>query len=337
MALLWSSAAGRHLTPITVATDEGQEALRRALGTGAGTATHVDAGEGTGGLTWVHVTPDTPEELTPLLEICGLPAGLTAHLLRDRHHGGGGVLADGVLVPLGLLRFEPATAGVEVDRLACLCVPGLAITVGRDGEVVHEVLQALPGEAAQGSLGVLTAAATVAGRRAVDAEIGLADAVASVEQAVFGAGSADPAQVIYRLKRELAEARRALTPMVTRLGAFDDEDLPPTLGKVSRRTLHRLAAALRRTADQVDGQDRLLSDLLTVLLTLVQVRQNADMRRMAAWAALIAVPTMVAGVYGMNFRHMPELSWPYGYPAVLAVLVVAVLVLRRLFKRSGWM
>ncbi|GAA1636662.1 CorA family divalent cation transporter [Georgenia ruanii] len=332
MALLWSSAAGRHLTPVTLASDEDREAVRRALGTTTSTSTSTST------LTWVHVTPDAPDELTALLEVCGLPAGLAAHLLHQRdHHGGAGVVADGVLVPLGLLRFEAGTAEVEVDRLACLCVPGLAITVGRDGDVVRDVGEALPGDATQGSLGVLTAAATVAGRRAVDAEIGLADAVAKVEQAVFGAGSTDPAQVIYRLKRELAEARRALTPMVTRLGALDDEDLPPALGTVSRRTLHRLAAALRRTADQVDGQDRLLGDLLTVQLTLVQVRQNADMRRMAAWAALIAVPTMVAGVYGMNFRHMPELSWPYGYPAVLAVLVVAVLVLRRLFKRSGWM
>lgn len=72
------------------------------------------------------------------------------------------------------------------------------------------VLQALPGDAAQGSLGMLTAAAAVAGRRAVDAEIGLADAVADVQQAVFGEGTVDPVQMIYRLKRELAEARRAL-------------------------------------------------------------------------------------------------------------------------------
>jgi magnesium transporter len=67
------------------------------------------------------------------------------------------------------------------------------------------------------------------------------------------------------------------------------------------------------------------------------VRQNDDMRKISAWAAMAAVPTMVAGVYGMNFTHMPELGWVWGYPAVVGVMVVAVIGLYRLFKRRGWL
>jgi magnesium transporter len=67
------------------------------------------------------------------------------------------------------------------------------------------------------------------------------------------------------------------------------------------------------------------------------VRQNADMRRISAWVAILAVPTMIAGIYGMNFRHMPELGWRYGYPAVLVLIAVACGVLYRAFRRAGWL
>jgi magnesium transporter len=69
----------------------------------------------------------------------------------------------------------------------------------------------------------------------------------------------------------------------------------------------------------------------------VTVAQNEDMRKITAWAAIIAVPTMVCGVYGMNFDHMPELRWTYGYPLVLGVMVIACFVVHRSFRRNGWL
>jgi magnesium transporter len=72
-------------------------------------------------------------------------------------------------------------------------------------------------------------------------------------------------------------------------------------------------------------------------LTEVSVRQNDDMRRISAWVAIWAVPTLVAGIYGMNFRHLPELNWRFGYPLVLVAMVVICLVLFRGFRRSGWL
>ncbi|CAM5739710.1 hypothetical protein SBADM41S_10037 [Streptomyces badius] len=90
-------------------------------------------------------------------------------------------------------------------------------------------------------------------------------------------------------------------------------------------------------AEQVEGLDRLLSDILSAHLAQMGVRQNDDMRKISAWAAMAAVPTMVAGIYGMNFDHMPELHWPWTYPVVVALMGLAVYGLYRLFKRRGWL
>ncbi len=92
------------------------------------------------------------------------------------------------------------------------------------------------------------------------------------------------------------------------------------------------------------SHDRLLTDVLQanvarvgVQQSAVAVRQNEDMRKISAWAAIALVPTAIAGIYGMNFDNMPELNWKYGYFLVLAVIATACLSLHRLFKRNGWL
>jgi magnesium transporter len=94
----------------------------------------------------------------------------------------------------------------------------------------------------------------------------------------------------------------------------------------------------------VSGFRELLTSVLQANLTQVAVRQseigvqqNADMRRISAWVAIVAVPTMIAGIYGMNFEHMPELTWTLGYPLVLGVMAAACVVLYRAFRRNGWL
>jgi magnesium transporter len=92
-----------------------------------------------------------------------------------------------------------------------------------------------------------------------------------------------------------------------------------------------------RAKDQIAAFDELLNSILQAHLAQVTVAQNEDMRKITAWAAVIAVPTMVCGVYGMNFDHMPELHWTFGYPLVLGVISIACLVLYRGFRRNGWL
>ena len=94
---------------------------------------------------------------------------------------------------------------------------------------------------------------------------------------------------------------------------------------------------LLRLDDRVAGFRDLLSSALQANLTQVSVRQNEDMRKISAWVAILAVPTMLAGVYGMNFEHMPELRWELGYPGVLALMLVLCFSLWRYFKRVGWL
>jgi magnesium transporter len=87
----------------------------------------------------------------------------------------------------------------------------------------------------------------------------------------------------------------------------------------------------------VDRQRELLTGALEAHLSLIAVAQNDAMKKLAGWAAIIGVPTMVAGIYGMNFKFMPELEWHFGYPLVMTVIVAACGILYVRFKRAGWL
>jgi magnesium transporter len=92
-----------------------------------------------------------------------------------------------------------------------------------------------------------------------------------------------------------------------------------------------------RLNETIDAQRELLTTALEAHLSLMSVAQNEHMKRLAAWAAMIGVPTMIAGIYGMNFNHMPELTWSYGYYLSLLLMILACGGLYVGFKRSGWL
>ena len=92
-----------------------------------------------------------------------------------------------------------------------------------------------------------------------------------------------------------------------------------------------------RDAERIAGFDELLTNALQANVAQITMRDNQDMRRISAWVAILAVPTMVFGLYGMNFRHMPELRWTYGYPAVIVLVLAVCAVLYRKFKHTGWL
>jgi magnesium transporter len=94
---------------------------------------------------------------------------------------------------------------------------------------------------------------------------------------------------------------------------------------------------LARVTEQIGSFDELLTTIIQANLAQVTVEQNEDMRRISAWVAILAIPTAVAGIYGMNFQDMPELNWRYGYPATLLLIAVVCLVLYRGFRRNGWL
>jgi magnesium transporter len=166
----------------------------------------------------------------------------------------------------------------------------------------------------------------------------LADDLDAVEEGVFASRPSGPGSIqqIYQLKRELVEFRRAVVPLARPLAALTAEghvDIPSPLRKYFRDIQDHLT----RTIEQINSYDDLLNSILQARLAQVTVDQNNDMRKIAAWAAIAAVQTAIAGIYGMNFRVMPELQWKYGYPAVLLLMLCSALVLYRWFRRAGWL
>ena len=146
----------------------------------------------------------------------------------------------------------------------------------------------------------------------------------------------NPTIRIYRLKRDLLTLRRQVSPLVevcNRLMRFDLPNIPDEARPYFRDVYDHIV----RVNETIDMQRELLTTALEAHLSLISVTQNEQMKRVTAWAAMIAVPTMIAGVYGMNFANMPELQWAYGYYGSLAVMAAACGVLYFAFKRSGWL
>jgi magnesium transporter len=141
---------------------------------------------------------------------------------------------------------------------------------------------------------------------------------------------------IYRLKRDLLSVRRAVAPLVevcNRLMRFDIPLIPDDTRPYFRDVYDHVI----RLNETIDAQRELLTTALEANLSLMSVAQNEHMKRLAAWAAMIGVPTMIAGIYGMNFRNMPGLGWHYGYLASLITMVLACAGLYVGFRRSGWL
>jgi magnesium transporter len=250
------------------------------------------------------------------------------------------VYDDMVLLVLKTARYVDPTEVVELGELLVFLGHDYVITVrhGQASELkeVRETLESDPERLRAGPGAVLHAILDRVVDDYVPAIDGLQADIDEVEAELFSGERSNPAERIYRLLREVLAFRRASGPLVDpleKLAAGQFKQINPEIRDYFRDVNDHLI----RTRDQLDGMHDLLSSSLAANLAQVGVRQNEDMRRISAWVAIIAVPTMVAGIYGMNFRHMPELRWTFGYPLALAVMLVACAVLYRYFKRAGWL
>ena len=170
----------------------------------------------------------------------------------------------------------------------------------------------------------------------IEISIELETDVNQAEAKVFSSNRESASQEIYLLKREVIEFRHAIDPLLSPLqniASIGARNIPEELTPFFRDTLDHLA----RASDAAAGLDSLLSSALQAEIAQVQLQQNEDMRKITAYVALASVPTMVAGIYGMNFDTMPELRWKFGYPMVLGGLVLVTFYLYRKFKKSGWL
>ncbi|MEV8096486.1 magnesium and cobalt transport protein CorA [Kitasatospora sp. NPDC085879] len=248
-----------------------------------------------------------------------------------------------VLKTITYVEHDKVTATSEIvdtGEIMVFAGPGFAIVV-RHGSApplaaVRRDLEAAPELMALGPTAVLHAVAD----HVVDRYLEVADAferdVEELETAVFSHERTDDAGRIYQLKRELLEFKRAVVPLGVPLQRLADGTLPLVPAAI--------AAYLRDAADhhaqakeRILAFDELISSILAASMARLSMQQNTDMRRISAWAALAAVPTMTAGVYGMNFDHMPELRWTFGYPAVLALTATVCVLIFRAFRRNDWL
>jgi magnesium transporter len=164
---------------------------------------------------------------------------------------------------------------------------------------------------------------------------GLGTDIQEVEGEVFG-GNAGVSQRIYELSRELVQFQRATSPLaraLERIAQSDEHGIDPEV----RSYLRDLHDRVLRVKEPAEGFREMLSDILVVNLTLISVRQNDQTKKISAWAAILIVPTLIAGIYGMNFDHMPELHWTFGYPFALALMVSISVSLYAVFKHVEWL
>jgi magnesium transporter len=164
----------------------------------------------------------------------------------------------------------------------------------------------------------------------------LEEDVDEVERSVFSPQRTSDAERIYTLKRELLEFRRAAIPLrepLQRIVTGGVKNIPEKAIPFYRDVLDHVV----RVSDQIETLDSMLSSILNAHMTRVNVQQNDDMRRISAWVAIAAVPTMLAGIWGMNFAHMPELGWALGYPLALLVMMVVCVGLYRFFRKANWL
>ena len=164
----------------------------------------------------------------------------------------------------------------------------------------------------------------------------LEEDVDEVEISVFSPQRTRDSARIYTLKREIAEARRAVMPLREPMRRFATGAVPG-IDEASAPFFRDVLDHLNQAAETVDGLDQLLSTAFDAHIAQISVQQNEDMRKISAGAALVVVPTLIAGIYGMNFHHMPELTWRFGYLYAVLVMVGAVSGLWVWFKRSGWL
>lgn len=293
------------------------------------------------GYLWIDLCEPTAEELELVSEEFGLHPLAVEDAVKAHQRPKLDTYPDSLFMVLKRAGYQPDDHTVTVDEVMIFLGDSYVMTVGHGttGPLtdVRSALEAQPELLAGGPAAVLHAVCDLIVDDYLRIAAHLQNDLDELETEVFTPGrSVGVAERIYALKRQVVTFRRATGPLEEPLLRLADgavryvpEELLPYLRDV--------ADHLSKVNDVVEALDRLLSDILSANLAQVSVQQNDDMRKMSAWAALLAVPTVVAGIYGMNFTDMPELHQPLGYPVALLGMVTVCGLLYRTFKRSGWL
>ncbi|WP_296605979.1 magnesium/cobalt transporter CorA [Nocardioides sp.] len=293
-----------------------------------------------GDFVWIGMHEPSTDEIHQVAEVFGLHSLAVEDAVKAHQRPKLERFEDSVFMVLKTLWYVDEEDAVETGEIAIFVGEDFVVTVrhGRGNELhsAREELETSRRVLSHGPGGVLYAVLD----RVVDEYLDVVDElivdVDEIEASVFSDDRTHDSARIYVLKRELAEVRRAVLPLREPLARLAGGDVP-TVSDESAPFFRDVADHLARAAETVDSLDALLSTAFDAYLAQISVRQNDDMRKISAGAALVVVPTLIAGIYGMNFQHMPELDWTYGYPFALGLMAAVAAGLWVLFKKSGWL
>ncbi|MEV6804799.1 MULTISPECIES: magnesium/cobalt transporter CorA [unclassified Streptomyces] len=308
----------------------------------------LDAARAAGGFVWIGLHEPSEREFDLVTQEFGLHPLAVEDALKAHQRPKLEVYDDSLFMVLKPVVYEPESDTVSAGEVMVFVGENFVVTV-RHGDgaplaAVRHRLEKEPDMLDKGPTAVLYAIADATVDHYLEVATELQTDLDELEAEVFRpevGGSRNTASRIYTFKRQVLEFRRATGPLALPLarlaGSGPLGTSVPFVHDESRPFFRDVNDHLTRVSESVEALDRLVSDILSAHLAQMSVRQNDDMRKISAWAAMAAVPTMIAGIYGMNFDHMPELHWVWSYPAVIVVMAALEVLLYGLFKRRGWL
>jgi magnesium transporter len=289
---------------------------------------------------WVGLHEPTPEELEAVADLYDLHPLAVEDALSAHQRPKLERYDDSLFMALKTLWYVDADDAVETGEINLFIGQHFVVTVRHGvGSALHEARTALEGKEAvlaHGPSAVVYAVCDSVVDRYEEVAQSLVEDVDEVETSVFSPTRTKDAERIYVLKRELAEMRRAVLPLrdpVRRFAAGSVAGIDAEAGPYFRD----VADHLDRVADTIDVLDGLLSTAFDAHLAQISIQQNDDMRKISAAVGIVAAPTLLAGIWGMNFQHMPELHWLWGYPLALIAMLASSLAIFVVARRSGWL
>lgn len=247
---------------------------------------------------------------------------------------------DTLFVVLRSLWYVDERDAVETGELNVFVGPGFVVTVRHGkGSSLHEArlaLESMESVLAHGVSAVVYAVCDTVVDRYEEVAESLATDVDEVEESVFSDRRTNDAARIYVLKRELLEMRRAVLPLRDPMSRFATGAIPG-IDAAAAPYFRDVADHLARVAETIDDLDRLLSTAFEAHIAQITLQQNDDMRKISAAVGIVAAPTLVAGIYGMNFDKMPELHWALGYPMSIGLMLLISGAIFVIARRAGWL
>jgi magnesium transporter len=288
---------------------------------------------------WVALKDPQPDELASLQEEFGLHELAVEDAQKGHQRPKIDEYGSSLFIVLHLI--EPVGDDLQTGEVAIFVGPQYVISVRRDAQLgfteVRRRCEQEPELLQHGPAYVLYALMDTVVDRYFPVLDRLAKEIEDIEERIF-AGQTTRAQIeeLYSLKRKLMTIDHATVPLLEVAGKLHGGRVPPICSGL-HDYFRDVYDHLLRLKQSIDSQRDMVATAISVNLSLITLQENEVTKRLAAYAALVAVPTMVAGVYGMNFANMPGLQWAYGYHVTLGIMVVIDIYLVYRFRKAKWM